>query len=213
MALLTLSNLARTMSSYFRIGSVRITDNSAVVEVKDATGAAYAPLKTTVVRFAGANAAFYTGLTSASGLGASVTFTLPAADGASNQFLKTDGSTNLTFASPNAYGEQVADYAFTEANVGTLNLVTPAANATVTKVQVTVSTAAGSGTPTLKVGVSGTLDRDMLTTENDLKTVGCYEVAPNSAVGGSPAQIVATITVTAAETFIGVIRIWWVNPE
>ena len=213
MALLTLSNLVRTMSTYFRIGTFRINDASAVAEIKNAGGTGYGALKATTIRFAGANAANYTGLTSASGLGGSVTFTLPATDGGANTFLKTDGATNLTFASPNAYGEQVADYAFTEASVGTLALLTPAANATVTKVQVTVATAAGSGTPTLKVGVSGTLDRDMLTTEVDLLTVGCYEVAPNSAVGGSPAQIVATITVTAAETFIGVIRIWWVNPE
>jgi hypothetical protein len=213
MAFLTLSNLVRTMSSYFRIGSVRITDNSAVVEAKDATGAAYVPIKATVFRVAGANASHYTGLTSASGLGGSVTFTLPATDGSTGQFLKTDGATALGWASGDVYAEHVNDTAFSEASGATLALFTPADNATITKVQVTVAVAAATGTPTLSVGIVGDVDRDMDELEVDLLTVGCYEVSPNTAVGGSAAAMIACVTPTAAETFSGVIRVWYVNPQ
>jgi hypothetical protein len=211
--ILTLSNLARTMSTYFRIGTLRINDASAVAEIKDATGAAYGALKATQVRFAGANAAFYTGLTSASGLGASVVFTLPAADGTIGQFLKTDGSTNLGWAAASLYSEQVIDTAFTEADVGALALFTPPADATLTRVQVQVTVAAASGTPAIAIGHAGDTDRDMDELESDLLTVGIYEVAPNTGVTGTPAALIATITVTAAETFTGVVRIWYANAE
>ena len=211
--ILTLSNLARTMSTYFRIGTLRINDASAVAEIKDATGAAYGALKATQVRFAGANAAFYTALTSASGLGGSVVFTLPAADGSTGQFLKTDGSTNLGWAAASLYSEQVIDTAFSEASGATLAIFTPPANGTITKVQITVAAAAATGTPTIAVGIVADPDRDMDETETDLKTAGCYEVYPNTAVSGSPAAMIAAVTPTAAETFTGVVRIWYANAE
>lgn len=211
MATLILSNLVRTMQSYFRIGAVRITDNSGVVEAKDSAGTSYAAVKATQVRFSGANASNYVGLTAPSGLGASPLFVLPSADGATGQFLKTDGALNLSFASAMAYAEQMVDTSFTEATSSPLTVFTPAANATLTRVQVTISAAAAGGSPTLSVGVVGTVERDMAATECDLKTVGCYEVCPNTDVTGTPGTVIATIT-PSAQTFTGIIRIWYVNP-
>jgi len=207
MANLTLSNLVRTMQSYFRFGALRLKDSSGVLEIKNGGDSAYAPVKPTMVYFMGANAAHYVSLTAPSGLGADPAFVLPSADGATGQFMKTDGSGNLSFASAAAYAQQVFDADFTQASDNPLTLMTPSANATITCVQVDVTSAAAGGAPTMSIGISGDADRDMDETEIDLLTAGVYTVYPNTDVTGSPAAMIATFVVDS-QTFGGTIRIW-----
>ena len=54
----------------------------------------------TDVRFADSDSSNYVALQSPATVSSNVTFTLPAADGSSGQFLKTDGSGNLSFTTP-----------------------------------------------------------------------------------------------------------------
>tara|TARA_R100000773_G_C4221158_1_gene120093 strand:+ start:5502 stop:6413 length:912 start_codon:yes stop_codon:yes gene_type:complete len=52
------------------------------------------------VRFADSDSSHYVALQSPATVSSNVTFTLPAADGSSGQFIKTDGSGNLSFVTP-----------------------------------------------------------------------------------------------------------------
>lgn len=89
------------MSFYEDRTLVRISDNDASIDLEVGTGAAgtgHIKAKANQgIRFYDAATANYIGLRS-TGLSASTTFNLPATDGSSNQFLKTDGSGNLSFA-------------------------------------------------------------------------------------------------------------------
>lgn len=209
---LTLSNLTRTLSTYFRIGLIRVDGTAAVLHAKNAGGTGDIPVKTSDVRISGPSPSTtnYVGLSAPAGQAGTVTFVLPGADGSSNQFLKTDGALNLSFASVMAYAEQVNETAFANTDT-TLALFTPAANAIITKCQIEVTTAGSAGSPTISIGVAGIVARDMATTESDLKTVGLYEVHSNTVTTTSLAMI-ATV-VASAQTFTGFVRVWYVNPQ
>ncbi len=208
---LTLSNLVRTFSTYFRIGTFRLKDASGVAQVRNGGDTAFASLGMLSAKIHGTNATNSVVLQAPDALGATVTLTLPPTDGASNQFLKTDGSGILDWADANSNSDLVQVEAFTEATSSPVTIFTPSANAIITKVAVEVSVAASGGSPTISVGISGTVDRDMTAAENDLKTVGLYETTPYTAVGGSPAAVIATIT-PSAQTFTGKVYIYYTNP-
>lgn len=208
---LTLSNLARTMKQVFRIGSINIKDSSGVVQARNAADTAYADVAANQIRVQGSNATEAIILSVAGGLGASETFVLPSADGSAGQFLSTDGSGTLSFAtaSPNAV---LAEEKSFDQTTTTLTIFTPPANAIVEEVAIQITSAASGGSPTAKVGVSGNLTRDMDTTENDIKIAGLYKVYPKINVGGSPVAIVLTIS-ASAQTFAGKVSILYSNPN
>jgi hypothetical protein len=190
----------------------RIDGTAAVLNAMNAGGTADIPVKTSEARISGPSPSTvnYVGLTAPAGQASSPTFVLPGADGATGQFLQTDGSFNLAFATAMAYAEMVNETAFTNTDT-TLALFTPAANALITKCQIEVSTTTAAGSPTISIGVAGTVARDMATTESDLKTVGLYEVYSNTVTTTSLAMI-ATV-VASAQTFTGFVRVWYVNPQ
>lgn len=119
-------------------------------------------------------------------------------------FSNTRAYVPITDSAGGAVGH-VKTASFTQATSSPLTIFTPPANARLSKLVVKVDTAASGGSPTLSIGVSGTVARDMDTTENNLKATGIYEVAPFTDVGSSPAAVIVTI-VPDAQTFTG--RIW-----
>lgn len=100
--------------------------------------------------------------------------------------------------------DRVHQIAFTQATTSPATIFTPENGEIVTEVIVEVTTAAGGGSPTLAIGVSGTTGAYMATTENNLKEVGVYDVEPM--VVNSAAAIIATIVVSA-QTFVGKITV------
>ncbi len=205
-----ISRLVRTLSSYFRFGAVRLKDNSGVVQLRDATDSSFADGGVNKIRVYGTNASNSVNLAVAGGLGASLTLTLPSADGATGAALTTDGAGTLSFTSLNAVGINVQTEAFTEATSSPLTIFTPPANATILRVIVKITAAAAGGSPTLDVGVSGTVGLYMANTDIDVSTVGTYTVEPNANVGGSPSAVILTI-VPSAQTFTGAVYVEYGN--
>lgn len=102
--------------------------------------------------------------------------------------------------------------AFTQATAATFTIdAAPPANGILAFVRVSVDTAAGGGSPTLQIGVAGTLGRDMATTENNLKEAGQYITEEFFALGGSPGAIIGTLVVSA-QTFSGRIELHYIMP-
>lgn len=91
-----LANLTRTMQAFFRIGSIRIKDESGKVAMRNGADSANVDLAAKQVHVRGSNASNAVILT-APALGGSVTLTLPPNDGNSNDVLRTDGNGVLTW--------------------------------------------------------------------------------------------------------------------
>lgn len=208
---LTLSNLVRTMQTRFQIGIVRLKDSSGVMQMRNAADSAYVALAALNLRVQGANATNAVVLAAPAALGSDLTITLPPDVGSSGYVLQTDGAGTTIWAAVSTNADLVQVESFTEATSSPLTIFTPPANAIITDVVIDVSVAAGGGAPTVSVGVSGTVARDMATTESDLKIVGRYQVNPDTAVGGSPAAIILTIT-PASQTFTGKVYVKYTNP-
>lgn len=212
MANLILSNLTRTISTYFRIGTIRIKDSSAVLQARNAGDTAFIDVAGKQIRIQGNNATNAIILNSPNGLGASVTYTLPGTDGSTGQVLSTNGSGTLSWASVSANADLTQVEAFTEATSSPLTIFTPPANAIIRLVIIEVTAAAAGGTPTVKAGTALDDDAYMLVTENDLLETGVYEVQPLVSAGGSPSAVILTIT-PDSQTFSGNVYVVYTNPS
>lgn len=197
-----LSRLRRTRQAIFGIGNIQVKDSSGVVHLRNADDSAFADGAVNKIRVQGTNASDAIILNAPSGLGASLTLVLPATDGSSNQFLRTDGSGNLSFADGSAGSMGVETENYSEVTSSPLTIYNAAANSEVTQVIVRVSSAASGGTPTLQIGVTGDADLLMTVADIDLKTTGDYVVYPYQDVGGSNIDVIATIT-PDGQTFSG----------
>lgn len=212
MANQTLSRLVRTMQSIFRIGNIQVKDSSGVVQFRDATDAAFVDAAANKSRIHGSNATNAVVLTAPSGLGSTVTFTLPSAVGTTNQVLAdVGGDGTLGFINVTSNANLLQQESFTEATSSPLTIFTPPANARILRIVIDVSVAAGAGSPTISVGTASTPAAYMATTENDLKAVGVYEVNEPYELGGSPDAVIATIT-PDGQTFTGIVYVEYANP-
>lgn len=189
-----ISDLVGTMKTFFKLGTVRLKDNSTVLEAKNAGDSAYVPIAGSQMKFQGSTSGA-TVLQPAAEAGG--TFTLPAADGSSGQVLSTNGSGTLGWSTV-ATGdgmlkvqEQIVAY-----NDSTpISIFTPPASATIQKVIVDVETAFdATGPANLSVGVSGALSQYMGSTDLDLTTVGIYEVQPLYEEDASPDEVIITFS-------------------
>lgn len=208
-----LSRLTRTLSTYFRIGTIRIKDSSGVVQMRDSGDTAYADAAVKQVRVQGTNATNAIVLNAPGSLGASVTFTLPSAVGSTNQVLAdTGGDGTLGFIDVSANAALVATEAFTEGTSSPLTIFTPPDNSVISKVIVEVETAAGGSAPTISIGVSGTPEAYMAEAENDLTALGVYQIEEPYELGVSPSAVIATIT-PDSQTFSGRVYIHYVTPS
>ena len=193
MANRTISDLVRTMASYFRIGTFRLKDASGTLEVRNGVDDAYAPASASQINIQGATSGAV-GLKAADVAGA-VTYTLPAADGSSGEALTTDAAGNLSWAPLATASGELKSHTEPIASgdgAGPVAIVTPPASAVIVKVIVDVDTAFDATTPSLSVGIAGTVSQYMAATDVDLATVGTYEVQPMFQEDAEPDAIIAT---------------------
>lgn len=120
------------------------------------------------------------------------------------------GSVSISYIVPNIYNYYGAlvGYSFSQATSSPYVLLNPPDNSIIVKIACIVDTPASGGSPTLSIGISGTVDRDFKTTDNDLKTAGIYLYEPYTVCGVSGAPILLTI-VPSAQTFSGRIYLWY----
>ena len=206
-----LSDAVGTLSTYFRIATVRLKDASGILQVRDSADSAFAKMDTHTVGFQGANPSYQVSLTAPSGLSADYDAVLPATDGSNGQVLKTDGSGNWSWTDAVSNAELCQELVFDEATSSPATIFTPPNNAVLTRCQIQVTAAAAGGSPTVSIGVAGTVERDMATAESDLLTGALYEVQPMTDVGGSPGAVILSIT-PDSQTFDGEARVWYVIP-
>jgi hypothetical protein len=174
----TISDLVRTMQSYFRIGQIRIKDSGAVIEAKNAVDNAYVPVASSQIKYYGATSGCVT--LSASPAGSAVNYVFPGSDGTSNQVLTTDSAGNLSWTTVAVASNQVLSQVETVLfNSSTpITIFTFPLNATIIKVIVDVDTAFDATSPNLSVGTSINTSKYMGATDMDLKNLGIYEVEP-----------------------------------
>lgn len=203
---LTLSDLTRTLSTFFRFGTLRVKDSSGALHMRNGGDTAFVDGVAKRFKVMGNNAANGVIFDVPDALAGNVTFKLPSADGASGYLLGTDGSGALGFYAPGGgAGAAIEEEAFSQATGSPLTIATLAANEVVTGVYVTVSSPAAGGSPTLAIGIVGDTGAIVATTEIDLKEAGTYIKFPNYQMA-SQAAVIATI-VTSGQTFSGKIRL------
>ena len=185
-----ISDLAGTLLSYFRIGTLRLKNNSTVLEVKDSGDTQYEEVAVDAVNFKGTTSGNIKLQPKA--VAGTVTWTLPDTDGSTGDVLKTDGAGQLGWVTAGTGTNQLKSQteALTYNSSSTVTIFTPPANAYIHKIIVDVETAFdASGPATMTVGVSGDAARYMGATENDLTTVAIFEVEPMYEEDGTPEQI------------------------
>jgi len=100
--------------------------------------------------------------------------------------------------------ERIQQEAFTQATASPLTIVTPSNGEIVRQVILEITAAAAAGSPALSVGVAGTTNAYMDTTENNPKEVGVYDVEPM--VSNAAAAVILTI-VPSAQSFTGKVTV------
>lgn len=203
------------MSTFFRIGTIRIKDASGVVQARNAADSAYADVAVKQLRVQNTNASDAVLLSSPSGLSGSITLTLPGTLGSAGQFVAlTDGAGTLGFADSVSNADLTQYENFTQATSSPLAIFTPPDDAIIRQVIIVVTSAAGAGNPTVSVGNTGDNDEYMLTTQSDLKdsASGPYAVNPMIDVGTAPDPINLYIT-PDGQTFTGTVYVVYTNPS
>ncbi|MEY2653570.1 MAG: hypothetical protein RLZZ524_598 [Pseudomonadota bacterium] len=145
---------------------------------------------------------------------ADLEYKLPVADGATDQALVTDGAGQTSWKTVGTGANQVKADTETIA-FGTsspVTILTPPASCTIKRVTVEVETAFDGTAPNLSVGVSGTPARYMATTENDLKTLGIYEVMPEYEEDGTPEAIIVTFNADSSSAGSCRVCVEYANP-
>lgn len=206
--------LAGTMRSIFQVGGpsgVSLKHNAGVLQVRNAADSAHADTTAKSLTVLATNASNGVNLTAPAGLGASVNLVLPNGVGVSGQFLKTDGSGGLSWAAAQSNADLTEVQAITQASASPVTMFTPPANAILREFWVNVTVAAGGGSPTLSVGVSGTPALYVATGDNDLKSANLYVIPVYASAGASPSPVIITIVVSG-QTFSADIYAIYTNP-
>lgn len=129
----------------------------------------------------------------ASGMGSDWTWTLPPDDGSPGDVLTTDGAGVTTWSSAGATnGLRADDTPFDHSSSGTLTMFTKPAGGRFDTVKVYVDVAFDGTTPTLSIGISGTVSKYGTTAQVDLKTIGIYEWDPGVDVTVGSEAIIGT---------------------
>lgn len=210
-----LAALAGTMKTLFQVGGPSgpaIKNNAGVLDIRNAADSAWADLEAKSIKVLGTNGVTGVKLASPSGLGASLTLTLPNSVGGAGQFLQTDGSGGLNWSSAQSNADLTDVTTVTQASTSPLAMFTPPANAIIREVWINVTVAAAGGSPTLSVGTSGNPALYVATGDNDLKSANLYVIPVFASVGALPAQLIATI-VPSAQTFSADIYVIYTNPS
>lgn len=207
-----LPRLRRTLQTIFGIGTVQLKDSSGTLQFRNSADSAYADSASKQVRVQGSNASNAIVLAAPAGLGSNVTFTFPSAVGSTNQVLAdVGGDGTLGFIDVSSNADLVQKQAYTEATASPTTIFAAAANTEILEIAVEVDVAAGGGAPTIKVGVTGTDNKFIDTTDTDLKTTGKYNIPVYDTVGGSPINVILTIT-PDSQTFSGNVYVRYATP-
>lgn len=214
MAILTINRIVNSKILLQGQGGtgVNFKDATGVATFRNTADSAYADVALKNLRIQGANTTFYVGLDVPGSLAANTVFVLPALDGAANQVLKTDGSKNLGWATVNLFSDQVraihADYA--NGTATTNLLVAPPANCYLKEIWLIPAVASGTSAGQISVGVSGTVAAYAATTDSDLTSSEVQIIPVGKKLGGSPADIILTIT-AGGQTFSGTAILFYFN--
>lgn len=187
-----ISDLIGTMKAYFNIGTIRLTDNSSTLDLKDkATNTNYKPVGVSQLKLKGSSSgeAIIQAPATASG-----TFTWPADDGETNEVLQTDGNGGLDWAtvatSNNSMLAQTEIVAYNSSSP--IVIFTPPANAFIMKVLIDVETTFDGVGANMSVGVAGGTSRYAGTTDVDLALAAVYEIECMYEEDGSPDEVIIT---------------------
>lgn len=209
-------DLAGTMLEYLKIGGtsgVRLKNNSGNLSIRNTADNADASITTSQVNVSGESIvlnsdAAQTGADwkvtiarAVTGMIANLTFTLPSSTGSSGQVLQTDGSGNLSWVSPTTSVSSIkvdtTSVAFGDGV--TISMFSTGSTDIINKIQVCVDTAFNGTSPTLSIGISGSVSKYMGTGDLDLKTVGVYEITPGKTAQGVEA-LIATYSASSSST-------------
>ena len=178
------------MNDLFQLGGptgVQLKNSAGILLIRNAADAAYAQVQASAIRLTTGAAAGSVLVSNASGDGAWTALASIASEGSAVE-------------------------AFTQATSSPLTIITPPANARLTRVGVSVTVAAGGGSPTISIGVTGTPAAYMATNENSLLAANEYTKELWVDTTGSPVAIIATI-VASAQTFTGTVWVEWEIPQ
>jgi len=136
-------------------------------------------------------AARKTTVTMATGGAGDLTLVLPNSDGDSGNALTTDGSGNLSWTDMDSVCAKMLMLNWDDG--ASQSLAAAAAGRYIDKISVKVTTAFDGTTPGIDIGISGTTDKYVDTTEIDLTTLGTYVIDVSNYESGSE-EILATFT-------------------
>ena len=213
MASRILSDLIGTMQNFFRIASIRLKNNSNVLEVKNVADDTFYPVKASSLHLPGATSGLIT-ITAPAAAGTQI-YEFPADDGSTGQALTTDGNGILTWETIAIATTQVKSESelISHGDTSPTVMFTPPANAHIKKVIVDVEEAFNGTTPSMSVGVAGTTSRYMTTTEIDLTLVTVFEVTPMYEEDGTPEEIIVSFVPGAGHTTgIARVTVEYANP-
>lgn len=207
-----ISDLIGTMQSFFKIGTLRLKNNSNVLEVRNSGDSGYLPAKMSTINLNNGSG----NITLQSAASGTVILTLPTTDGNTGEVLKTDGNGVLDWVAISTESNAVK----TESQVVAYNtaspvsVFTPPANSVIQKVFVT-PTVAFNGTPAMSVGVAGSTSRYMGTTDIDLTDAALpvYEVTPMYTEDASPEEVIVTLSAGGASAGSCIVSIVYANPS
>lgn len=201
-------DLLGTTAAYFKLGlaGVRLKNTSGDLAVRNSGDTADAAITTSKVNVSGdaldinsdaAGSAAdwkYTLQRPAAGMTAAVTLTLPPDDGTAGQVLGTDGLGNLAFvsAADTSFSDKLNDTALVFGSSGTVAMFSTGAGDVLEYFEVVVDTAFNGSTPTpsMSVGVTGTVSKYVASSQVDLTAVGSYQVHPGVVAQGVEALII-----------------------
>lgn len=222
------SDLLGTVNGYLKIGltGVRLKNSSGHLLVRNTGDSADAELTASKVKVsgeileinsdaAGSGADWkYTVQRPTSGMTAAVVLTLPVDDGTANQVLQTDGAGALSFASAGstASSEKVDTTNLAFGTGSPLTLFTTGAADVINTVEIIIDTAF-DGTPSVSIGISGTVSKYMGATDVDLAaTAGTvFRVHPGKTAQGAEA-LIATYSAGGASAGAARIQIYFDTP-
>jgi hypothetical protein len=210
-----ISDLAGTLRSAFRIGVNKLINVSSVLTSQTNAGV-NAPIAMSQVQLKAASAAGMVSLKSPDSLATELAFTMPAADGSTDQALVTNASGVLSFktVATGSNAVKAEDQAVVHGDSGALPIITLPAGATVQRITVEVNTPFdGTGpAPSLSVGLVGSVSKYMSATELDLGVAGIYEVEPMIEEAGIVSPIVTFIQGGGHSAGAATVTLQWVVP-
>lgn len=206
-----LSRLRGTREALFRIANIQWKDSSGVAQARNTDDTAFADVAGKQLRIQGNNASNAVVLNAPNALGATTTYTLPATDGSTGDYLSTNGSGTLSWAAGEANANKVQHELFDESDTTITLFANPPDNVHLLTARILVEVAAGGGSPTLEIGTASDPDAYTAAADVDLKGAFLYIVELEEVLGTGPDDIIITIA-DSGQTFNGSVSLLYAVP-